>query len=228
MPVLPDTRTPVKRTIDRSERRGARLVAAALRGGRASANDAFDRFLPDELRLVSDRYWTPLSVVRRAAHWLREAQVRRVVDMGSGAGKFCVGAALLTRCEFIGVERRAPLVAAADDLAAVFGVDDRVRFVTAELDPITAPVADAYYFFNPFGDYTFNSDAYDEPGMDFTPEDHRRGVAAVTALLSRAAAGTFVITYNGFGGTMPSTYEQIDVAQRQPGTLRLWKQRATP
>lgn len=227
MPTLPHAMTPADRTVDRGARRGARLVAAALRAGRPSANEAFDRFLPDELRRVSDRYWTPLSVVRRAAQWLRETQARSVVDIGSGAGKFCVAAALLTRCEVVGLERRAALAAAARDLAAVFDVDARVRIVTGELDPLTAPRADAYYFFNPFGEYRFDSAVFDEPGTAFTHEHHRRGVAAVTTLLSRAPAGTFVITYNGFGGTMPSSYEQIDIAQRLPGTLRLWKRRTT-
>lgn len=223
MPTLPHVTTSTDRVVNRSDRRAARLVAAALRAGRPSANDAFDRFMPDELRQVSDRYWTPLPVVRRAAQWLRETQARSVVDLGSGSGKFCVAAALLTRCEFVGVEQRAPLVAAARDLAAVFGVDDRVSFVTAELDPLTAPPSEAYYLFNPFGQYTFESDAYDDPALDFTPEVHRRGVSAVTKLLEGAPAGTFVITYNGFGSKPPPGYEQIDIALHLPGTLRLWK-----
>ena len=211
------------RATDWSARRRARLVAAALRAGRSSANDAFDRFLPQELREVSAQYWTPRPTVRRAAAWLREAQVRTVVDIGSGAGKFCVATALLTRCRFTGVEQRASLVSAARGLAGIFNVDDRVRFVHANCGASTTPAGDAYYLFNPFGPYYFGSARFDDPSVVFTQETYQADVAAVTALLSRAPLGTFVITCNGFGGQVPPSYEQIDVDLGLRGTLRLWK-----
>lgn len=203
-------------------RRAARLVAASLRAGR-TADDAFDRFLPLELREVSAHYWTPLRAVRQAAAWLREIQVRTVVDIGSGAGKFCVAAALLTRCRFAGLEKRSSLVAAARELAGFFDVEDRVTFVTGELGATAAPAGEAYYFFNPFAEYSFYSTRFAEPGLAFTPETFARDVAAATAFLAQAPVGTFALTLNGFGGSVPAGYVQLDVARRLPGTLRLWK-----
>jgi hypothetical protein len=211
------------RASHRSRRRAARLVAAAVRAGRFSANEAFDRFLPQELREVSDRYWTPLSVVRQVAIWLREAQVRTVVDIGSGAGKFCVAGALLTRCRFVGLEQRASFVAAARDLAETFDVDDRVTFVHGVCGVATMPVGDAYYLFNPFGAYSVNSPRFAEPGVSFTRETYAADVAAVTELLSGAPLGTTVITLNGFGGKLPPTYVQIEIGVGRSGMLRLWK-----
>lgn len=216
---------PARLRVGPPDDRPARLVAAALRAGRASADDAFDRFLPRELSDVSGQYWTPLPVVRRAAGWLRDAQVRTVVDIGSGAGKFCVAAALLTRCRFIGLEQRAALVASARDLARTFDVDDRVTFVHGNCGATTTPVGDAYYVFNPFGEYTFGSARFDEPGVNFTKETFNADLAAMTEVLSRAPAGTYVITLNGIGGTFPKGYEQIDIGLGAHGTLRFWKKR---
>jgi putative endonuclease len=213
--------------VDRSLRRRARLVAAALRAGRRSANDAFDGFLPQELRDVSDHYWTPLAVVQRAAAWLRDAKVRTVVDIGSGAGKFCIAGALLTRCHFIGLEQRASLVESARTLAETFGVDERVTFVNAPCTATNIPAGDAYYLFNPFGAYHFASDRFAEPNVVFTRETQTADIAAVTHALSRAPAGTIVITYNGFGGRFPPGYVQLDAGQGLPGTLRLWKKQTT-
>jgi SAM-dependent methyltransferase len=209
-----------------SDDRSARLVAAALRAGRAATDDAFDRFLPRELRDVSEHYWTPLCVVQRAAAWLREAQVRTVVDIGSGAGKFCVAGALLTRCRFVGLEQRAGLVASARELAETFGVDNRVTFIHGSCGVAPMPVGDAYYLFNPFGEYSFDSARFDEPGVTFTEDAYRADLAAVTDVLSRAPAGTFVITLNGIGGTFPKGYEQLDIGLGLPGTLRFWKKHA--
>lgn len=223
--VPPPLATPIAGR-ERATRRSARLVAAALRAGRPSANDAFDRFLPTELRQVADQYWTPLPVVRRVATWLRETGVGSVLDIGSGAGKFCVAAALLTRCRFTGVEHRSTLVAAARDLAAVFEVDARVSFVYGTVNAVAALPADAVYIFNPFGEYTFDDPRFIEEEVIFTPETRQRDVAAVAGLLSGARAGTFVVTYNGFGGPLPAGYEELDSATRLPGTLRLWKKLA--
>lgn len=214
-------------TIDRTERRAARLVAAAIRAGRRSANDAFDRFLGTELREVSDQYWTPLQVVRRAADWLRETRVPTVVDIGSGAGKFCVGAALLTRCHYIGVEHRPALVSSARALAATFEVENRVTFIHGNLDAAAPLNGNAFYLFNPFGGYDFGASRFSDPGVEFSPATRSRDIHATAALLAAAPAGTYVITYNGFGGRMPATYEQLEVALNMPGTLRLWKQRVT-
>jgi hypothetical protein len=201
------------------------LVAAALRAGKSSANDAFDRFLPQELREVSGRYWTPLPIVRRVSMWLREGQVRTVVDIGSGVGKFCVAGALLTRCRFIGLEQRAALVATASGLAATFGVEDRVSFVHGSCGATTTPIGDAYYLFNPFGEYRFDSPRFTEPGVAFTRETYCADILAVTEVLARAPMGTLVITLNGFGGKFPPGYDQIDIGLGLQGTLRLWRKR---
>src|SRR4051812_8774559 len=55
---------------------------------------SFDRHLPRELRAASDVFWTPLDVVELAVNWFRLYNIRSIVDIGSGAGKFCVAAAL--------------------------------------------------------------------------------------------------------------------------------------
>ena len=203
-------------------RRAARKVVKTLRAGRSPGDDAFDCFLPPELREVSAQYWTPLRVVQRAAMWLRETRVRTVADIGSGAGKFCVAGAVLTRCRFIGLEKRRSLVGAAHELAELFAVDDRVTFVHGDLSAASALAADAYYFFNPFGEYALYSLRFAEP-VPFSPEAFKADVAAATSLLSHARIGTFVITYNGFGGPLPPGYEQLDIAARMPGTLRFWR-----
>ncbi len=204
--------------------RAARLVAASMRVGGSPANATFDRFLSEELRSVSEQYWTPLPVVRRAAAWLAAARVRTVVDIGSGAGKFCVATALLAPCRFIGLEQRASLVTSARELAALFGVDDRVTFVNGAFGLAPTPVGDCYYLFNPFGDYAFESPRYAD-AVESSEETYKRDVYAVVRFLSRAPFGTFVLTYNGFGGQLPPSYEQVRVDLSFPRALRLWRKR---
>lgn len=201
----------------------AKRVAEALRTGSCPADRAFDRFLPDDLRVVSSQYWTPLEVAKRAAEWLDELEVRTVVDIGSGAGKFCIAAALAGHCHFMGLEQRSRLVASARTLARLFDVDDRVSFVESALGDIAAPTADAYYLFNPFGVYRFGSHDHLDDDVEIRVERYARDVAAVENLLQRARVGTCVLTYNGFGGRVPGSYRQIRVDHAMPNTLRLWR-----
>lgn len=160
-------------------------------------------------------------MLARVADWLRQTQVQSVVDIGSGAGKFCVAASLLTSCRFIGLEQRASLVDMARALATLFDVADRVTFLTGDFGALPTTVADAYYLYNPFGEYDFDSNQYAELDVPFNDQTLARDLFAVTHLLSLAPAGTLVITYNGFGGALPRSYEQIAVDVRFPCALRL-------
>jgi len=227
------TRSPIKYRVehlvhDRKEVHGLgqRLeptrLATAFRSGRCP-DRAFDRFLPTELRVVSKRYWTPLVVARRTAEWLDDLNIRSVVDVGSGAGKLCVAAALACDCRFTGVERRPRLIQTARTLAHAFDVDDRVTFVEGVFGEIATPTADAYYLFNPFGEYFVGSREYFGTYQEGDDRRRPREVAAVRDLLRRAPIETCVVTYNGFGGPVPDSYQQIRADDTMPNPLRLWR-----
>jgi predicted RNA methylase len=212
-----------RRTGGPASRVAPQRVADALRTGRCPADRAFDRFLPDSLRIISVQYWTPLLVAKRAAEWFDDLNVRTVVDIGSGAGKFCVAAALAGQCRFTGLEQRPRLVDSARALARLFDVDDRVRFVEGALGSMATPVADAYYLYNPFGEYLFHSRGHLDKNGEPSDARYARDVATVQDVLRRARFGTCVLTYNGFGGQVPAGYRQIRVDDTLPNALRLWR-----
>lgn len=198
-------------------------VATALRLGDCPPDRAFDRFLPLELQLVSRRYWTPLVVAMRVAQWLERYDVRSVVDIGAGAGKLCVAAALAGRTHFIGLEQRARLVGAARDLARVFEVSDRVAFLHGALGETIVPETDAYYLYNPFGENLFGPEDFLDEEVELGDERYLRDIAAVEDLLRQAPVGTYLLTYNGFGGEVPPSYSEVRVDRDLPNVLRMWR-----
>lgn len=206
----------------------ARRMAEALRFGSCPADRFFDRFLPDELRAVSGQYWTPLAVAKRVAEWLDALGVRTVVDIGSGAGKFCVAAALVSDCRFTGLEERPSLVASARILARVFDLHDRVSFVEGALGVVPTPSADAYYLFNPFGPYCIGATHDADASAGFNEGRFAHDVAAAEKLFRRAPAGTCVVTYNGFGGRIPADYQQLRVDLTSQAALRLFRKKRGP
>jgi predicted RNA methylase len=162
-------------------------------------------------------------VAKRAAEWLDDLGVKTVVDIGSGAGKFCVAAALVGHSRFTGLEQRPSLVAAARALTRVFGLHHRVSFVEGALGVVATPSADAYYLYNPFGRYVFASTRDEDASVEISEASCARDIAAVEQLLRRAPTGTYVLTYNGFGGRVPADYKQIRVDRTLPNELRLWR-----
>lgn len=198
----------------------AEQVAAALHLRLPITDRAFDRFLPAELRAVSCTYWTPVAVAQRVAEWLADLQVTSVVDVGSGAGKFCVVAALATRCDFIGVEHREHLVDVARELAAQFALAPRVSFRVGTLSDV--PLAAAYYLYNPFSENRCSPAQRLDDKVELNRQRFIRDVTAMETLLDAAPRGTYVITYNGFGGEIPGTYRQVHVDYELSQRLELW------
>jgi SAM-dependent methyltransferase len=200
-----------------------RRIGDALRAGHGADDDAFDQFIPHEDRRVSSEYWTPVVVATRAAQWLDYFGARSVVDIGSGVGKFCVAAALASDCRFVGIEHRVRLVAAARSLARTFEVDDRVEFIEATMIDAGWPKADAYYLYNPFGEnlarYEYQLDRDVELGID----RYKREISAAERFIEHAPRGTFLLTYNGFGGRVADSYEEVAVDRDLPYELRMWR-----
>jgi predicted RNA methylase len=206
--------------------RAARQLQKALREGVCPPDREFDRFLPDALRRVSEEYWTPLRVALRASDWFHAQNVRSIVDIGAGVGKFCVAMALLSeRVQVTGIEQRGHFVGAARALALRFGVEARVSFVQGGLREVKRRHADAYYLYNPFAEnLVAPADALDRK-VTLSRARHARDIAAAEVIFSRAPVGTHLLIYNGFGGQVPAGYARIRLDTELPYELALWHKR---
>jgi SAM-dependent methyltransferase len=197
-----------------------RLAAGAL------PDDAFDRLFPVDVRSKSARHWTPISVARTAACRLVHHGASRVLDAGSGPGKFCtIAAGANPAVSFVGIEQRVGLVSVAREVAKRLGVIN-ARFMLG--DALARPWTkfDGFYFFNPFTENLWSAqDVFDArtggPRRRFRTEALR-----VAQHLRQARRGSVVVTYHGLGGPIPSSYELKHEETCGTGHLRTWvKQR---
>jgi hypothetical protein len=199
------------------------LLGEALRLGYHPPERSFDHWLPTAFRTVSSQYWTPLAVAAQAARWIEELRIQSVVDIGAGVGKFCIVAGLASSARYLGIEQRPRLVVAAKDLARRFKVHDRVSFQQGIFGQASVPKADAYYLFNPFGENLFDAGERLDEDVQFSDERYLRDIGAAELLIHDAPLGTYIITYNGFGGKIPNSYEQVRVNRELPSVLRVWR-----
>jgi len=179
--------------------------------------------LPPVARRASKMYWTPVRVARRAAEILNDLEVARVLDVGSGPGKFCVVAgARAPRISFVGIEHRPHLVAAAQSLAAAVGVAN-VTFLLGDATGLPSAGFDAFYVFNSFAENAFSADLQLDQTVELTPVRRVEDVMRVERWLATRPVGTVLLTYHGLGGPIPASYEQVHVEAAGSAWLRAWR-----
>jgi SAM-dependent methyltransferase len=209
----------------------SRDYASAIRplpGNEDDVNRDFDRVYPDWVRCQSERHWTPVEVATRAANLLVTSACTRVLDVGSGAGKFCITSALTTQHRhFHGVEQRADLVEVAREAARQYGVERRVHFVHGNIMSIDWREFNAFYFYNPFSEPIDAPLNAVEGTIELGAHLRKRYIHFTIAQLAAAPVGTRVVTFYGFGGSFPPSYRCVRREVRGTDFLELWIKQPT-
>lgn len=185
------------------------------------ADADFDAVYPPDVRAVSAQYWTPYAVARRAAKLLVTDRATRVLDVGSGAGKLCIVGAATTGARFFGVEHRSSLVRVARSAAEAFAVEG-AEFIAAPIQHLLWSAFDAFYLFNPFAENAFAVDEQLDRTVELSRARYVRDICFVERMLAMTPTGTRVLTYHGFGGSIPDTFQLLLRERVGSDALELW------
>jgi hypothetical protein len=178
----------------------------------------FDSLLPKDISVLADRHWTPADVAKMAAEFLVTKINIKVLDIGSGVGKFCLIGAGNTEGLFHGVEQRANLVAISKTLAAEQKVSN-VSFVHANITAIDFTDYEAFYFYNPFYEnidetLTIDHHVSKQEQLFFEYSDY------VKTQFQKLPIGTRLATYFGAWSEIPTGFELVQSAFND--LLQLW------
>src|SRR5690348_5404434 len=76
-----------------------------------SSDEQFNLIYPLSIRNLAIRHWTPLEVAQKAADFLAAEAGVRILDIGSGVGKFSLAAAYFRpHALYYGIEQRKSLI----------------------------------------------------------------------------------------------------------------------
>ena len=196
-------------------------IARALRTGALVADRVFDEVFPPPARARSTVYWTPVEVGVRAATLLANSRAgAKLLDIGSGVGKFCIVAAAAVNAHAHGIEHRPHLVDIAREAAAKIGVSP--TFDGGTIEEQDAAAIDGFYLFNPFGENLCQGLDRLDSTVELSAQRFSRDIDATELLFSRARVGARVVTYCGFGGDMPEDFARIRQELCGGGRLELW------
>jgi predicted RNA methylase len=201
--------------------------ATRLCSGEKVSDGEFDAVYPDEVKSISFRHWTPVAVARRVSQLLTENGATNVLDVGAGPGKFCIIGALTTAARFTGIEQRSNLVELAQRAVHRFGAA-RARIIRANIVSFDCNPFDGFYFYNPFQEQIENDPLPIDSTLERSRTLYNMYVAAATASLVSAPAGTAVVTYHGFGGPMPPQYRRVHREGANGAEIVLWVRVGNP
>lgn len=181
-------------------------------------DDAFDRLYPGHIVAKSARHWTPLSVACKAAEFLAEAGAR-VLDIGSGVGKFCLaGARYFPEATFYGVEQRHELIMYAEDAKDYLHLPN-AHFIYANMTQINFKEFDHFYFYNSFYENVDSEGCIDNT-IDTSYSLYNYYTQYLLVALEQKPAGTRLVTYHSIEEEIPSSYCLADVSF--DSLLKMW------
>ena len=115
-----------------------------------ASDKVFNSLYPKPIQEVAEKHWTPIAVAEKAAAFLAASPDAKVLDIGSGSGKFCLTAAHNHPLSlFYGIEQRAGLVAISSELAEKLKLQN-VFFICDNITNIDFEDYDNFYFYNSF------------------------------------------------------------------------------
>lgn len=195
-----------------------------LRSGAPISDEDFDTMYSKEMKAIADFHFSPLEVARSAAEFLAPEPGTRVLDIGSGAGKFCMIGAATTEGHFTGIEQRQDLHQLALDLSSTLQWP-RVEFQHGNMMEVRFLDYASIYYFNSFFEHIIPDDAIDQ-AIPFSRTRHTMYVLYVKQQLARMPVGTRLATYFSYANMIPWTYE--NVGTDFDGKLIKWIKRDLP
>lgn len=184
------------------------------------SDEVFDTLLSDPLRAVAPRHWTPLEVAEKASRFLCTHHGVKVLDIGSGSGKFCMAAAYHhPEARFTGVEQRAYLVDFCNSLKDKLGLGN-VKFVHANIKDFDISAYDHFYFYNSFYENLPGTQKIDYE-VRYSESLYNYYNRILYKMLDKKPVGTRLVTYHSLGGEIPPGYEIIDTDYAE--YLKYWQ-----
>jgi len=179
----------------------------------------FDQLYPDCIRKLASRHWTPVIVAKKVARYLSADKNARVLDIGSGVGKFCLAAGYYEpNATFFGVEQRESLTNYAKSAKEILCMDN-VKFFNDNFTSLDFKSFDHFYFFNSFYENLNGTDKIDD-SIVYSSERFHYYSRFLYRQLEMKPPGTRIATYHSLETEVPNSYHIV--AEDSNELLKFW------
>ena len=179
----------------------------------------FNKIYPATIQQLASKHWTPLTIARKAANFLAAENNVRILDIGSGVGKFCLGAAHhKPKARYFGVEQRRPLVDLADAAKDRLLLEN-VSFIHGNFTQLDFKKFDHFYFYNSFYENLAETSKIDDT-IQYSGELFNYYNYYLYQQLSNKPAGTRLATFHSLEDEVPKSYHVV--GSEMDNLLKFW------
>jgi SAM-dependent methyltransferase len=183
------------------------------------SDEKFNQLYPIPVQMLARRHWTPLTVARKAADFLAAQNNVKILDIGSGAGKFCLAAAWnKPNAFFFGIEQRKNMLIHAEAAREVLGLQN-VSFLHGNFTQLELCNYDHFYFYNSFYENLAGTDKIDDQ-IDYSGELYNYYNRYLFKQLDKTRAGTRLVTFHSLEDEVPPSFHVADTDMN--GLLKCW------
>lgn len=179
----------------------------------------FNHLYPVSMRRLAERHWTPLNVARLAANFLAMESGLRILDIGSGSGKFCLAAAYYHPEAYLyGIEQRKDSVRDAETAKRILGLEN-VFFTCGNFTQLNFGDYDHFYFYNSFYENLAGTDKIDD-SIAYSLELYNYYNHYMLKMLEQTRSGTKLVTYHSLEYEIPRSFHAI--GSQMDDLLKFW------
>ncbi|MFA6152134.1 MAG: class I SAM-dependent methyltransferase [Chitinophagaceae bacterium] len=183
-----------------------------FKGNHLESDAELNQLYPMKIQNLAKRHWTPLHIAQLAASFLGDKRETKVLDIGSGVGKFCIaGACLFPDVHFYGIEQRANLIEHAKVAQKKLNIQN-ATFINGCFTELDLKEFDSFYFFNSFHENIDENERIDED-IEYSDSLYRYYMRYLYFSLELVPKGTKLVTYHCYFREVPNCYEVVDVFQ---------------
>lgn len=170
-----------------------------------SKDSAFDEIFQEKYTKISRIHWTPIEIAKIATKWLATSSNTKILDIGSGVGKFCIVGAMLSDAHFFGIEKRQSLVNETNRLKQKLNLNN-INIINENIVNINFKDYDAFYYFNPFCEQIAEYDFIDDK-IKTSQTKYRNYEDHVFNQLDDLKVGARLVTYFSEPFTPPPSFK---------------------
>ena len=179
----------------------------------------FNTLYPLPIQALAKYHWTSLHIAIKAAHFLAGDGDAKILDIGSGVGKFCLAAAYHTpKAWYYGVEQRKSLICHAEAAKCHLRLDN-VSFIHGNFTKLDFRKYDHFYFYNSFYENLDGTDKIDDT-IDYSGELYNYYNRYLFRQLQQKPEGTRLCTLCSLESEVPPDFHVVN--SDLDGLLKFW------
>ncbi|MDP9080448.1 MAG: class I SAM-dependent methyltransferase [Bacteroidota bacterium] len=179
---------------------------------------AFDDLYPEHIQELSAMHWTPVDIAKKAGNFLAIPNTR-VLDIGSGVGKFCLTAGFFhPETMFFGIEQREELYTFAEIAREEIDLPN-VNFIHGNLTELDFSSFDHFYFYNAFYE-NIEPDRRIDYKIRTSFELYDQYSRLVYQMLEEKPSETRLVTFHAAEHQVPPGYQLVGNSYSR--VLKMW------